>query len=215
MRDNGDVLKPLVSVDGYDVHLIHECGVRNEAFGEEDMKRIFGQLWAQASKFPSLFSDYTKGDVRAFMVLFGNPRGVWFGVWREGELEDESPPLGVLYLTDVIMGFDADAHYAFYDGKQRGRERLMLEMIVRVMGAYDLHRLTAEFPSPMHGMASWLKRLGFHKEGVRREGVKREDRWFDTERYGILADEAEEMRKTYIPSTADAEAADVVEEVGV
>jgi len=161
------------------------------AFGKKTPHMSVGkvaELWREFSKHEMLFADTIKDDPEAFLDTLMNPRAVWFEICS---LED-SKPIGVAAVTNVIPGFDAQGHFAFWDSQSRGREDLIMKLIVQVMEQYQLHRISAEIPSMQSGVIRFIKRLGFQSEGVRREGTLRKGSWIDMEMFGILQSEAEE-----------------------
>lgn len=145
--------------------------------------------------FDNVFTDYAKACERkcfecplcvsrmaqASAVLAKPDTRVW-------EIWDDAGCVGIVYLTDISPGVDALAHYAFFDGKLRDKEELLLAMIDWVFedhpetGWKALRRLTLEIPDFAKALALHATRgLGFggdfsYTDGnmtVNVEGVKR------------------------------------------
>lgn len=97
-------------------------------------------------------------------------------VWKDGDF------VGILFLTDIVSGHDALAHFAFWDGDMRGKAALIENMIEEVVfnGNLGLHRLTVKYPAHEHRMIGYLKRyLGFEEEGRLREAQLWRGKWED------------------------------------
>ncbi len=79
--------------------------------------------------------------------------------------------------TDVIIHFDADTHFAIWNGRARGKEKAMLMGLEWLMNKWDLRRVTAEIPAYQKGVIRFAKRLGFVEEGERRDAVLYKGSW--------------------------------------
>lgn len=147
-------------------------------------------LWAEFRKHDVLFSDYTAGQLLPFVAVLLDPRGVWLEVVRKTEPER---PVGVAYITAVKPGHEADAHFAFWDSRGRGREPLVLFLAEWVMDRYHLHRLNAAVPAYQHGVLRFTERLGFRREGAKREAVLYKGSRGPLILFGILRDEVDQQ----------------------
>lgn len=157
--------------------------------------------------FETIFTDYNKAcEAKCFQceqcilcmrTVAGTLTHPASRVWEVWQQSVESFDLvGVLYLTDVIPGQDAVAHYVFFDGRLHDKTALVESMIQWVFEDHEdwqaLKRLTIEIPDFAFALARHAhKHLGFggdfpftHKhvsisvEGVRRKAL----RWRDAER---------------------------------
>lgn len=137
-------------------------------------------LWKKSSVHDVLFSDYTRGDPKAFLRALSKPNSIWFEVTKDSE------PVGILYVHNLIPKFDAVGHFAFWDKIGRGREPLVLETISYLMLKYQLQRMSAEVPVYQKGTIRFIKRLGFEKEGERRNGVVYRGEWVNQLLFGLL-----------------------------
>lgn len=170
----------------YSVNLLHEFGkIHDTDLTPSQAKRKIAELFIESSKHEVLFSDELNGDLVSFLNIFLNPRAVWVEVVRE----EDQLGIGALYLTDVTLGYDADAHFTFWDGVARGRETLVQEAMKWAFDRYNLERMTSEIPVYQSGVVRFARRLGFKEEGRRRHGVKRKGDWVDQLIYGILKEE--------------------------
>jgi hypothetical protein len=143
------------------------------------------EMWREYSKHPVLFSDYTEGKPDIFLSLLLDPRAVWLEFRR---LSD-SQVVGAGYLTNVITNFDAESHFVFWDAVGRGREPLVWEAMRWVFERYNLHRLTALVPPYQSGVIRFIHRLGFKREGEKREAVIYKSHWHSLIEFGILRKE--------------------------
>lgn len=159
-------------------------------------------------KYETLFTDYERACPALCMecpacerrreavvrTLLDPYARVW-EVWRFGA---DADIVGILYLTRVVPGCDAYAHYVFFDGDLRGKSHLIEEMIQWAFtdhadeGWIALKRLTVEVPDYAFALArhatkvlgfggAFTHRVGRHSipvEGVRRAAL----RWRDQDR---------------------------------
>lgn len=170
----------------YHVRVLQELG-RNYSLSPDRIR----DLWIEASKHKYLFSDYTEGKLEPFVLLLANPRSVWLEIVKDGS----EKPIGVAYITDILSGFDAVAHFAFWDSIGSGREPLALFIAEWVMDRYSLHRLSAQIPPYQRGTIRFAKRLGFVDEGEKREAVIRDGEWQPLLLFGLTKNELEESLK--------------------
>lgn len=147
-------------------------------------------FWVKSRKFVTLFGEEVRGDFHKFMEVFLQ-EGV-NGIESRGIFWVIDDFVGIMYLTDIDAGIDAKVHYAFFDGRHRGRRDLVRAMILYVMDRYQFHRLTAE--APLYWKASamlFAEQVGFIKEGRKRLARKFDGKWFDVNIYGILKEDTE------------------------
>ena len=126
-------------------------------------------------EFDTVFNGYVANNIDAFIRSFVKGDGS-DGLAATGiiwEVDD----VGILYLTDISIGNDAYAHFNFWDRRFKGRENLIRGMMKYIMEEFDLHRINVEvalFAGPW--LPSALERIGFVKEGRKREAI-----WFAKE----------------------------------
>jgi hypothetical protein len=136
--------------------------------------------------FRTLFNDEFSGSFEEFVSYLvkgtkddPKPNGI---IWIVDDV-------GMLYLTKVVAGRDAIAHFTFWDGKLAGRTPLLKEMIKYVFRRYGFRRLTTEFPVKFFALSTVVRDLGFKNEGTRRKAVKINGTWHDVALRGILREE--------------------------
>ena len=171
--------------DMYQVRLLREFD-QNIALDAWKLR----DLWAEFRKHDVLFSDYTAGKFVPFFVVLMDPRAVWMEIVKASEPDK---PIGVAYITSVKPGHEADGHFAFWDSGGRGREPVVLYIAEWVMDRYDLHRLNAATPAYQHGVIRFIQRVGFVKEGVKREAVLYKGQRGPLVTFGILKDEVDQQ----------------------
>lgn len=151
----------------YDANLIWELG-RNYALTPQKI----ADIWRQVREFDVLFSDETNGKIDPLFDALIDPRSVWFELKRDGV----DHPIGIAYITNIIPGYDAQGHIAFWDRIAAGREPLLLFLMEWVADRYNLHRFSAQIPPYQAGTIRWVQGLGFKQEGEMREAVIRHGR---------------------------------------
>jgi len=177
----------------YEVNMLHEFGLVSEEFRADPnaLKRKIAALYVESAEHDVLFSDYTRGDPEAFLDMFMNPRSVWLEIVRK----TDGKTVGCAYMTDVLLHFDADAHFAVWDGVGSGREPVFVELIKWAMNRYHLKRMSCEIPASHSGTIRMVRRLGFSEEGVRRDAVLHTNNdWLDAIMFGILYEEVNDGR---------------------
>lgn len=145
--------------------------------------------------FDNVFTDYSKAcELKCFACplclsrmahassILAKPDSRVWEIWNDTDC------VGVVYLTDIVPGVDALAHYVFFDGRLRDKEDTVKAMIDWVFedhpeaGWRGLRRLTLEIPDFAKALALHATRgLGFGgdftytngKSRVSVEGVKR------------------------------------------
>lgn len=147
-------------------------------------------LYKRLSKFEVMFNDAVDGFndfVDSFLCEVGGeitPLGL---IWQVDDV-------GILYLTDLRPGYEANAHFSFWDQRIRGREKLVAEMTRYVMNTYGFHRIVVEVPVYAKPALKATERIGFKKEGRKRKAIRYKGEWFDVNVYSIVEDELDELQ---------------------
>lgn len=155
--------------------------VRKLVFTPENLNKF----WSESQRYPVLFNEEVGDDFKKFLELFlyqiNNEVSVNGLFWVIDDF------VGVYYLNHIVPGFDAQVHYAFFDGVQSGREDLTKKMLHYVFERYGFNRLSANIPCFANiSTVNFVERLGFHFEGKRRKAAKYKNEWFDVRLYGLL-----------------------------
>lgn len=173
-----------ITVDkNYAVILLHEFG---KATPYMTPGKIV-ELWNEFKVHDVLFSDIIRGDIEAFIDILVNPSSVWFEIFSL----EKNKPIGIGNIRKVILGYDAQGHFAFWDSRATGREAIIKSTMKWAMDRYKLHRLSAEIPAYQSGTIRFTERIGFVREGTRREGVFKDGSWIDLYMFGLLRSELE------------------------
>jgi len=113
---------------------------------------------------------------KAVVSTLTKPDAMLWEVWDDQELD----LVGILRLSEVVLGCSAKAHYFFFDGKLRDKTELLLEWKRWVFEEAGLHRVTIEVPAHAHALARHAERdLGFEMEGTMRKAIKWHGVWHD------------------------------------
>lgn len=137
-------------------------------------------LWEMMRKFTTLFSDLTRNDFMNFFKVLTQQQTLWFEIWEGDSL------VGMLWLTDMELTVDASAHMAFFDRKPAEKEAVVAALIRWVFQHYPLHRMSVNVPRMYHATHRLVERLGFRREGTKREAVMIHGKWDDVKSYGML-----------------------------
>ena len=143
-------------------------------------------LWEQVKRYPTLFSDLTRGKAHAFVALLETPYSYWLEV-----LGIEDQIVGIVYVTELNQHIDANIHLFFVDRNLSNKSELVKEIVEHIFNKFPaLHRLTASIPTIYFATKRLALRSGFKLEGTIREALLIGGKWSDEVRYGILAKEA-------------------------
>ena len=165
-------------------------------------------LYEKLKEFDVLFNDHVGNDLESFLNAFLTEVN---GEMQSTGLLWEVDDVGILYLTDIRPGYDAYAHFSFWDRRFRGREDLVRQMIRYVIKKFGFHRITVDVPKYAAPTMGFVERIGFIKEGVRRKVVKYKGEWFDAIQYAIVEsdhvmDDSYPLREEDIPKHLGREA---------
>lgn len=164
--------------EGTVVRHVRRCGLSFEKLRE---------LWERLGQFEVIFNTQHHHDFGEFVKHFIVQR-------EDGEFEPtglfwEVDDVGILYLTDIRPGYEALAHFSFWDRRYRGREELLRAMIRYNFDLLKLHRMSCEVPLFASALMGFAERMGFVKEGRKRKTTWYKGQWFDSNLYSMLSDE--------------------------
>jgi hypothetical protein len=148
----------------------------------EGRQGVVSRIVREIAKFETLFTDYERAcdpicaDVMScercrkrlelVSARLADPRAIVWEVWR---VTPDPDIVGIAYLTDVIPGGDAKAHYVFWDRDLIGKTQLLERMIQWCFTEHPnwipLRRITVE--APTFGFAfirHAVRKLGFGGE---------------------------------------------------
>jgi hypothetical protein len=123
--------------------------------------------------------------VEPFLDVILDPRAVVMELYDE----DEGVPSGLLMMNKIIPNFDAEVHFAQWNGNTRNKEPIYHGMLRLLVEEFNLRRVSTMIPFSHRGLERMMKRLGFQQEGVKRKGNIFEGEWVDLALYGILKEE--------------------------
>lgn len=143
------------------------------------------ELWEQMSQYRTLFSDTTIGDIDNYVKLVTLPNSLWYDVVRK----DTNKTVGVLYITDIQPLFDMTVHVMFFDRVFADKGQICVEHLRKVFALTKTHRASAVIPDIYHATIRFAERIGFKREGVKRESVSIGGKWRDEIFFGIFRTE--------------------------
>jgi RimJ/RimL family protein N-acetyltransferase len=146
-------------------------------------------FWEKAKIHKTLFNEEIRGDFKEFLKVFISENAA-------GEIEPNGlfwvidDFVGVIYLTRINPGRDAQAHVNMLDGRFKGREEISKRIMKYFFEEYGFQRLTVHVPVYIKpNVIRFIRRLGFVSEGRIRAVVPLHGKWFDVFAFGILKDE--------------------------
>jgi hypothetical protein len=142
-------------------------------------------LWDKLSNISGLWDDYTKGDFNKFLRVLEQPNSVWY------EMEDGN---GILYLTNIIPGLSASAHFVYWDRKLRVREEFTKDCLRFAVSVLNLEKINVYLPDYAKAAIHFAQKLGFKREGRIRAWSYFDGRLFDEFIFGITREEVFDVR---------------------
>ena len=142
------------------------------------------EYYERLEEFDIAFNDHVPNTPGGFASMFLSVNED-LSVSAKG-LIFEVDDVGILYLTHIMPGFSALAHFAFWDRRLRGREELIRKMIEFAFETYGFQRIETRVALYAVPAMAATERIGFVKEGRAREAVRRNGEWYDVNLYSIL-----------------------------
>jgi len=146
-------------------------------------------LWERARQFDTLFGEEINSDFKKFLevVMRVGPEGIE----PTGLFWVVDDFVGMFYMTHIIPGEQADAHYSFFDRRHKGRLRLVKEMLKYAFRHYEFVRINVWIPVYATEQAfKFVSELGFKDEGKKRKAARYKGKHFDVVLFGLLREEA-------------------------
>jgi len=179
-------------MDVRDPDLVVECvepegtftrSVTPVALSTEKLNYFYDRL----KEFDVVFNDHVPNSPGGFASIFVTVDENH--VAQANGLLWEVDDVGILYLTHIIPGLSALAHFSFWDKRLRGREQLIREMIKLAFQKYGFQRIETRVALYANPVLGAVERIGFVKEGRARKAVRRGGDWYDVNLYSMLREE--------------------------
>lgn len=128
--------------------------------GNPDRNEVILRTCAEMPNLFPLRPDSLEERMVAVAHTLTAPDSYAWEVWRRDAL------VGMLILTHCIPGYDALAHFAFFDRALFGRTILMRRVIGQAFERFGFQRLSAEIPEHLGPLVDFARRkLWFRYEG--------------------------------------------------
>lgn len=148
-----------------------------------DEARLKG-MWMLLQRFPTLFSDLTRGDFDNFVASV-TAEGTLMLEVREGHV-----PVGYIKVQDLQQEIDCNAHVVFFDRKPAEKAQLCKLVTKWLFDNFPLRRITAEVPDIYTHTIRLAEKIGFRREGMRRKAVCIGGQWRNVMLFGLLREES-------------------------
>lgn len=161
--------------------------IQYEPWTVEPMRLTDGKMlaiWGLLQRYPTLFSDLTRGDYDNFVASLCDTGTLLL------EVKDGEAPVGYFKFSEMGQEVDCNAHVVFFDRKPA--EKVPLGKLVSkwMFDSFPLRRITAEVPDIYTHTLRYAESIGFRKEGVRRKAVCMKGQWRDVILFGLLREES-------------------------
>ncbi|HEY6022389.1 MAG TPA: GNAT family protein [Candidatus Paceibacterota bacterium] len=147
-------------------------------------------FWEQLNKHKTIFSDITRGDKDNYMRALTAPNSLWLEFWDEETHEI----IGLAWVAEMEMVIDAVLHMVFFDRMAAEKLPLYKLLLKWLFDSYPLHRVSVTPPAMYGATCRLLERIGFKREGTKREAMLIGNRWNDVRIYGITRHEVEALQ---------------------
>lgn len=141
-------------------------------------------LWLTISKYRTLFSDLTRGDLDNFLRFVTTGHSVWLEVYERDNL------MGVICLTNMEQIIDTDAHVIFFDRHVADKTPICKLVVKWVFDNFPIQRISVTIPRFYYATWRLVEAIGFKREGEKRNAALIGGRWANTYIYGITRQEA-------------------------
>lgn len=142
-------------------------------------------MWTTLQRYQTLFSDFTRGDYDAWVAFVLSPTTYWLEVW---ELDKT---VGVIYFEGIHAPIDVQLHMMFFDRAPAEKAPLVREVVKYMFSHFPIQRITVMVPRIYHATLRLSEKLGFRREGTKREAVLLGGRWVDIVICGLLRKEVQ------------------------
>ena len=143
-------------------------------------------FWDRAKIHKTLFFEEIHEDFTKFLnlILYNSDKD---NASAKGLFWVMDDFVGMFYMTDIIPGEDAAAHFVFFDGRFKGRTGLAREMLYYIFNQFKFNRLSVRIPVYVRPVVvSFVKELGFQVEGKLMKKTWFDNKWFDLLLLGLL-----------------------------
>ena len=137
-------------------------------------------MWEMLQRYKSLFSDHNRGDKEGWVNYITSPDTYWLEVCEDGI------PVGMIYFEGFDKGTELLGHMVYYDRKPAEKLEVTRAILQFMFENFPIQRVSVEIPHMYYATDRLLGRLGFRKEGRKRQAVLLGGSWKDTILYGLL-----------------------------
>lgn len=163
---------PILSCDGYDVKPMNLTWP----------KLLF--IWEQLSRFRTLFSDLTKGDLENFIRYITSQDTLWLEIWKGDNL------VGIITCEGMHRIIDIEAHVLFLDREVANKAGVCKEVVKWLFDNFALQRITVEVPRLYFATIRLVEQIGFRYEGTKRDAILIGGKWENVKTFGLTRREA-------------------------
>lgn len=140
------------------------------------------ELWQMLQDHKTLFADAERGNFAIWMEGMKAPGVFWVEVTVGGQVA------GLLYFND-LGGFDVTANIVYLDRKPAEKVEITKAVLHYMFDNFAINRITVVSPRIYHATNRLLERLGFKREGCKRQSVLIGKKWVDEFIFGLTRSE--------------------------
>lgn len=148
-----------------------------------DLKKL-ATLWLTISKFRTLFSDLTRGDLDNFLRFVTRGHSIWLEIYERDNF------VGIICLTHLEKVIDTEAHVIFFDHVLADKVELCKRVVKWAFKRLPLQRMSVDVPRFYYATVRLVREIGFKQEGERRNAALIGGRWANIYLFGITRQEA-------------------------
>jgi hypothetical protein len=136
-------------------------------------------LWKLIQRHSTLFSDLTRGDDENFIRAITAPNTLWYEVLKYDTV------VGLVWFGETHQIVDCVVHLVFFDRMPSEKVPVLKELLKWMFDSFPLQRMTATPPEIYFRTIKVLERLGFTREGTKREAVLIGGKWINQALFGV------------------------------
>lgn len=140
------------------------------------------RLWFKLNKFPILFASPQESNFGNFVRMLKDEYSILI----------EFPGIGLALVTDIVPGTEARFHISFWDSRLKGREPLVRELVRWIIKTLHVRRVSAPIRADARAMRAFMGRVGLYLEGILKNWIRKDTKYFDLHLFGIVEHEVDE-----------------------
>lgn len=142
-------------------------------------------LWETTSRFRTLFSDLTRGNISNFLHFLTLKGSIWLEIQNE-----QGASVGIICCSGLEQVTDLEAHVIFFDRDLASKVPLCKDVVQWLFATFPIQRITVHVPVMYYATVRLVRSIGFVREGEKRQAILIGGRWVNVYIFGLTRQEA-------------------------